>query len=76
MSGMTDHEIASLFFDLIATIETAIVDYTTVLFAFLVFAYFAADKLKPYMIVILLVLFTGFCTEQVESVHPAEAGPQ
>jgi hypothetical protein len=30
-----------------------------------VFAHFAADKLKPYMIVIVLVLFTGFCADKL-----------
>jgi len=48
---MTDYELASLFYALIGEVETAIVNYTTVLFAFLVFAYFAADRLKPYMAV-------------------------
>lgn len=62
---MTDYEIASLFYGVLSEVETAIVNYTTVLFAFLVFAYFAADRLKPYMVAIVLLLFSAFSADKL-----------
>ena len=57
---MTDYEMFSVFNEIVTTINTILMDYVAVLFAFLIAAFFVASKLKRSMILVVTSLFTVF----------------
>ena len=62
---MTDYELGSLFVEYLAVLQDQYINYATVLFAFLLVGYFAAHKLKPLMVVLVLALFTAFAVDSM-----------
>ena len=57
---MTDYEMFSVFSEITTTLNTILMDYVAVVFAFLIAAFFAASKLKQSMILVVTSLFTVF----------------
>lgn len=57
---MTDFEIAELFTEYFALMQTQIINYATVLFAFLLAGYLIASKLQRVMATVIIVIFTAF----------------
>ena len=55
---MNDHDLITLFHTSVELSNQTLMDYISVLFAFLVAGYFIADKLKLPMIILLIILFT------------------
>jgi hypothetical protein len=58
---MTGYEAVSLFFEIANTATTLLVSYISVLSAFLIMSFFAADKLSNILITIVLSLFSLTC---------------
>lgn len=58
---MAGYEAYSLFADMVANLNTILFGYISVLSAFLLMSYFAADRLNTLLMVIVLVLFTSTC---------------
>jgi hypothetical protein len=57
---MTDYETFTMFSEIIVMVNTVLMDYVAILFAFLVAAFFVASKLKQSMIVLVISLFSVF----------------
>ena len=55
---MTEYEAVSLFYEMINTSNSHLMGYISVLSAFLVMSWFAADKLSKVLMVIVLALFS------------------
>ncbi len=55
---MTDYNLISLFHTSVEISNQTLMDYISVLFAFLIAGYFIAHKLEPLMIMLVIVLFT------------------
>ncbi len=55
---MTEYEAVSLFYEMINTSSNHLMGYISVLSAFLVMSWFAADKLSKVLMVIVLALFS------------------
>ena len=55
---MSDYEMADMFNDYMTLIFTVFMGHTSMVFAFLVASYLAAQKLKPSMVWIVVFLFT------------------
>lgn len=57
---MTDYEIAELFTAYFALMQTQIINFATVLFAFLLAGYLIAAKLQRIMAAVIVVIFSAF----------------
>jgi hypothetical protein len=55
---MTDYNLVSLFHTSVSLLNQSLMDYVSILFAFLIAGFFIADKLKLPMVVVVIVLFT------------------
>ena len=62
---MTDYELASLFGEYLSILQDQYINYATVLFAFLLVGYFAAHKLKPVVVTIVVVLFSAYALDSM-----------
>ena len=60
---MTDFEIAELFTEYFALMQTQIINYATVLFAFLLAGYLIASKLQRVMATVIVIIFTAFAID-------------
>jgi hypothetical protein len=58
---MTEYEGVALFIEFVNISIQIVLAYVSVLSAFLVMSYFAAGKLHPWLIIIVIVLFTLVC---------------
>ncbi len=61
---MTDYELINLFQLHLVNLQTAVMNYVAVLFAFLIAAYLAADKFESSMVFIIVGLFTLIVLQQ------------
>ena len=66
---MTDYNLMTSFIDMVGLLNQALLGYVSVLFAFLIAGYFIADKLKPSMIVLIIVLFTAVAGDLLGQVY-------
>jgi cellobiose-specific phosphotransferase system component IIC len=57
---MSDYEMFSTFSEIVTIMNTVLMDYVAILFAFLVAAFFVASKLKQSMIAVVVSLFSVF----------------
>ena len=57
---MTDYEMFSTFSEIVVILNTILMDYVAILFAYLIAAFFVASKLKRSMIIVVTSLFTVF----------------
>ncbi len=57
---MSDYEMFSTFSEIITMMNTVLMDYVAILFAFLVAAFFVASKLKKNMILVIVSLYSVF----------------
>ncbi len=55
---MTDYELIALFTQVATTLQTTVMNFVAVLFAFLIAAYLIAGKLETKIVFIVVVLFT------------------
>ena len=60
---MTDFEIAELFTEYFALMQTQIINYASVLFAFLLAGYLIASKLQRIMALVIVVIFSAFAID-------------
>ena len=58
---MPGYEAFSLFNEMVGNLNTILFGYISILSAFLVMSYFAAQRLSTILMVIVLVLFTATC---------------
>ena len=65
---MTDYELITFFYGAINSLQTAVMNYVAVLFAFLIAAYLIAEKLEARMVVVVVALFTLVTLQQVSPV--------
>ncbi len=63
-SIMTDYSLIATFHASLELLSQTIMDYASVLFAFIVAGYLIGDKLKSSMVVILVILFTAMAFSQ------------
>ncbi len=68
---MSEYELANLFNEQLRLQQSLFMNYVTVLFAFLIAAYLAADKLKPSMVIIIVGLFTVMTFQMVPATFGA-----
>ena len=61
---MTDYELVNLFQLHLTNVQTAVMNYVALLFAFLIAAYLIADKLESSMVFIVVGLFTLVVLQQ------------
>jgi len=61
---MTDFELMTLFYEIENSIQIAFMNYVTIIFAFLLAGFFAADKLNRPMTIVVIVLFTFAAFQQ------------
>ena len=65
---MSDYELIQLFYEILNGLQTALMNYVAVLFAFLIAAYLIADKLESRMAFIIVALFTLVALPQLTNV--------
>jgi hypothetical protein len=58
---MPGYEAFSLFNEMVGNLNTILFGYISILSAFLVMAYFSANRLSTLLMVIVLILFTATC---------------
>jgi len=66
---MTDYNLMTSFIDMVALLNQALMNYVSVLFAFLIAGYFIADKLRPSMITLIITLFTAVAADLLAQVY-------
>ena len=62
---MTDFEIANLFTEYFALMQSQIINYASVLFAFLLAGYLIASKLQRVMATVIVVIFSAFAIDSL-----------
>lgn len=65
---MSDYELVTLFAEYNANLQTSLMNYVAVLFAFLIVAYLAASRLEARMVFVVVALFTLVALPQVLNV--------
>ena len=65
---MTDYELVTLFAEYNGSLQTSLMNYVAVLFAFLIAAYLIAGKLESRMAFIIVTLFTLVALPQLSNV--------
>jgi hypothetical protein len=63
-SKMTDYEMVSLFNEYETILQSTFINFVTIVFAFLIASYFAADKLSKSMMLVVLAVFTFACLQE------------
>ena len=61
---MSDYELIDLFFQDISGLQTVVMNFVAVLFAFLIAGYLIADKLDSSIVFIVVMLFTLVTLQQ------------
>ena len=61
---MADYELVYFLYEDINSLQTTVINFVAVLFAFLIAAYLAADKLESTMVFIVVALFTLVTVQQ------------
>jgi len=62
---MSDLELALLFREYYGVLQTQYINYISVLFAFIVAGYLVASKLRPAMVIVVVVLFSAFAVDSI-----------
>ena len=65
---MSDYELITFFYEAVNSLQTAVMNYVAVLFAFLIAAYLISDKLESRMVAFIVALFTLVTLQQVTPV--------
>lgn len=62
---MTDYELAALFIEYFAAIQSSLINFVSVVIAFIVAGYLIASKLQSSMVFILVTIFSAFCIDSI-----------
>ena len=62
---MSDYEVATLFVDYFTAVQSRLIDYVSVIAAFVVAGYLLAAKLRLSMAIILVAIFTAYSIDSI-----------